>query len=124
MQPAMPCGLRLSLHSPHPTRPSSVSTRTNVHGRQPPSQCRVSTFAIFIASPRARHGECQQPAKSERAAPWRPLCCQGEVGEAPEQLPEHDLAFEPRQWRPQAEVNAGAKRRVPVIAATYVEAVG
>ena len=37
-QPATPCGLRLSLHSPQPTSPSSVSTLTNVHGRQPASQ--------------------------------------------------------------------------------------
>ena len=48
--PAMPYGLRLSLHSPQPTRPSSVSTLTNVHGRQPPSQCSVSTFAIFMSA--------------------------------------------------------------------------
>ena len=45
--PAIPYGLRLSLHSPQPTR---LSTRTNVHGRQPPSQCRVSTFAIFMSA--------------------------------------------------------------------------
>src|SRR5262249_41908118 len=44
----MPWGLRLSLHSPQPTRPSSVSTRTNVQGLQPPSQCSASTRAIFI----------------------------------------------------------------------------
>src|SRR5262249_25425867 len=47
-QPARPHGLRLSLHSPQPTRPSSVSTRTNVQGRQPPSQCSASTRAIFM----------------------------------------------------------------------------
>src|SRR5687768_6094899 len=38
----------MSLHSPQPTRPSSVSTRTNVHGRQPPSQFSASTLAIFM----------------------------------------------------------------------------
>src|SRR5712692_6268590 len=46
--PAMPYGLRLSLHSPQPTKPVSVLMRTNVHGRQPPSACSVSTRAIFI----------------------------------------------------------------------------
>src|SRR5215207_350829 len=39
----------MSLHSPQPTRPSSVSTFTNVQGRQPPSQWRVSIRAIFTA---------------------------------------------------------------------------
>src|SRR5258705_8768907 len=52
-EPAMPYGLRLSLHSPQPTRPSSVSTRTKVQGRQPPSQCRASTRAIFMATDHA-----------------------------------------------------------------------
>src|SRR5439155_23073489 len=47
-QPAMPYGLRLSLHSPQPTSPSSVSTRTKVQGRQPPSACSASTRAIFM----------------------------------------------------------------------------
>src|SRR5262245_59374204 len=48
MHPAIPCGLRLSLHSPQPTSPPSVSIRTNVHGLQPPSQCSASTRAIFM----------------------------------------------------------------------------
>src|SRR5437867_3395476 len=48
-QPAMPYGLRLSLHSPQPTSPSSVSTRTNVQGRQPPSAWSASTRAIFMS---------------------------------------------------------------------------
>src|SRR5439155_11499658 len=51
-QPAIPCGLRLSLHSPQPTRPLSVSMRTNVHGRQPPSQWSASTRAILMVSGR------------------------------------------------------------------------
>src|SRR5262245_14428135 len=51
-QPAIPCGLRLSLHSPQPTRPPSVSMRTNVHGRQPASQWSASTRAIFMISSR------------------------------------------------------------------------
>src|SRR5215471_19097237 len=46
--PAMPYGLRLSLHSPQPIRPVSVSMRTKVHGRQPPSACSASTRAIFM----------------------------------------------------------------------------
>ncbi len=52
-QPSTPYGLRLSLHSPQPTRPSSVSMRTKVHGRQPPSQCNASTRAIFMAADHA-----------------------------------------------------------------------
>src|SRR5262252_6092417 len=48
--PAMPYGLRLSLHSPQPTRPVSVSMRTKVHGRQPPSACSASTRAIFMVT--------------------------------------------------------------------------
>src|SRR5262245_51796619 len=55
---AIPYGLRLSLLSPQPTSPLSVSTRTNVHGRQPPSQCSASTFAIFMDDPsRGRQAE-------------------------------------------------------------------
>src|SRR5262245_11608418 len=50
MHPAIPCGLLLSLHSPQPTSPPSVSIRTNVHGLQPPSQCSASTRAIFMRS--------------------------------------------------------------------------
>jgi hypothetical protein len=34
-EPATPRGLRLSLDSPHPTRPSSVPTLTKVQGRHP-----------------------------------------------------------------------------------------
>src|SRR5215510_11560991 len=49
-QPAMPKGLRLSLHSPQPVMPASVSTLTNVHGRQPPSACSASTRVIFTTS--------------------------------------------------------------------------
>src|SRR6266567_3563958 len=52
-EPAMPYGLRLSLHSPQPTRPSSVSTLTNVHGRQPASQWNASTRSMRIR--RASH---------------------------------------------------------------------
>src|SRR2546422_4113311 len=55
--PAMPWGLRLSLHSPQPTSPVSVSMRTNVHGRQPPSQCSASTLAIFMAGSRGLQAE-------------------------------------------------------------------
>src|SRR4051794_31622261 len=37
-QPVTPKGLRVSLHSPQPTSPPSVSTLTKIHGRQPASQ--------------------------------------------------------------------------------------
>src|SRR5262245_55743217 len=56
-QPAMPWGLRLSLHSPQPVTPASVLTFTKVQGRQPPSACRVSTPVIFIGAPRGVPGE-------------------------------------------------------------------
>ena len=62
----MPYGLRLSLHSPQPTRPSSVSMRTKVQGRQPPSQCRASTRAIFMAADDAiARGRGQEPRQGE-----------------------------------------------------------
>src|SRR6266849_7733316 len=67
-EPAMPYGLRLSLHSPQPTRPSSVSTRTKVQGRQPPSQCRASTRAIFMATDHATAGAREQ--EQGEAQPW------------------------------------------------------
>src|SRR6185503_9093086 len=71
-EPAMPYGLRLSLHSPQPTRPSSVSTRTKVQGRQPPSQCRASTRAIFMATDHATadgrpQGQGEAQPKASRA---------------------------------------------------------
>src|SRR6266850_2756680 len=67
-EPAMPYGLRLSLHSPQPTRPSSVSTRTKVQGRQPPSQCRASTRAIFMATDHATAGGRGQATRSRPRA--------------------------------------------------------
>ena len=69
-QPARPCGLRLSLHSPQPTRPSSVSMRTNVHGRQPPSQCNASTFAIFMRAPPLSD---QPPSSARYGAPGKTI---------------------------------------------------
>src|SRR6266542_4576147 len=69
--PAMPYGLRLSLHSPQPTRPVSVSMRTNVHGRQPPSAWSAATRAIFIGDPPAdKHarGAVSLPVNLARAA--------------------------------------------------------
>src|SRR6185503_20067572 len=66
-EPAMPYGLRLSLHSPQPTRPLSVSTRTKVQGRQPPSQCRASTRAIFMATDHATAAGRGQAARSRPA---------------------------------------------------------
>src|SRR5215472_7988798 len=73
--PAMPYGLRLSLHSPQPTRPVSVSMRTKVHGRQPPSACSASTRAIFMETlrPTSMHGRprvCQPISRGKR----RELC--------------------------------------------------
>src|SRR6266851_3948968 len=66
-EPAMPCGLRLSLHSPQPTSPSSVSTRTKVQGRQPPSQWSASTRAIFMARDDATAGgPGQDPSRPGR----------------------------------------------------------
>src|SRR5262245_34525625 len=47
--PTTPCGARPSLHSPQPVMPSSVSTFTNVQGRQPASTINVSILVIFIA---------------------------------------------------------------------------
>src|SRR5215831_16217751 len=73
--PAMPYGLRLSLHSPQPIRPVSVSMRTKVHGRQPPSACSASTRAIFMETLRptsmhARPRVYQSISRGER----RGLC--------------------------------------------------
>src|SRR5260370_1350458 len=66
-EPAMPCGLRLSLHSPQPTSPSSVSTRTKVQGRQPPSQWSASTRTIFMARDDATAGgPGQDPSRPGR----------------------------------------------------------
>src|SRR5688572_3934028 len=73
MHPATPCGARPSLHSPHPTRPSSVSTFTNVHGRQPASQWNVCTRAIFMScfSPTLHVGERmpETPNRGESGVP-------------------------------------------------------
>src|SRR5260370_12236877 len=41
--PTIPYGLRLSLHSPHPTTPSSVSTLTKIQGRHPASHRNACT---------------------------------------------------------------------------------
>src|SRR4029077_7626889 len=67
-EPAMPCGLRLSLHSPQPTSPSSVSTRTKVQGLQPPSQWSASTRAIFMAENDATAGALGQGARPRAAS--------------------------------------------------------
>jgi hypothetical protein len=40
----------------------SVSTRTNVHGRQPPSQWSVSTRAIFMSASCPGSGASRVPA--------------------------------------------------------------
>ena len=48
--PSMPCGDLPSLHSPQPVIPSSVSTLTNIHGRQPASTMNVSMLVIFMVS--------------------------------------------------------------------------
>src|SRR6185503_6563551 len=77
-EPAMPYGLRLSLHSPQPTRPLSVSTRTKVQGRQPPSQCRASTRAIFMATDHATAAARGQAARSRPGRRALPELVEGE----------------------------------------------
>src|SRR5689334_6438511 len=55
--------MRPSLHSPQPTRPSSVVTLTNTHGRQPASHRIGSIFAIFIVPIPSRIGSGLQDAR-------------------------------------------------------------
>src|SRR4029434_2014181 len=47
--PVMALGARVSEHSPQPVMPSSVSTFTKVHARQPASTMNVSSLVIFIS---------------------------------------------------------------------------
>ena len=58
--------------SPQPTRPSSVSTRTKIHGRQPASHMIVSTFAMRIvrspSEPRVATACQNRPAGSSGPA--------------------------------------------------------
>ena len=46
--PSIPWGDFPSEHSPQPTNPSSVSTLTNIQGRQPASTIKVCISEIFI----------------------------------------------------------------------------